>query len=321
MFVIVGCGGVGYCLSEPLIRGIANWPAFQRKELVLIDGDVIEEKNITRVFSRADIGKPKCVALAEKLNSLYPEVKITAVPLYLDYKKETIEVVKGALRMTGTELHSSGIHVFGCVDNRPTRVLIERYLEQMLGYKGFWSYTDGGNSLTSGQAMLRMGPASSVLPKVVNTNAGGTGIYLNTKELPEALTFAFRERYPEFNQPEDPSDVLPTDKPCAQKYESDPQIGFINGLVAHLMMALWYRQVYVPFHGSFEEVLDSASYLEEPLKLSRFSVGNISSFMSEVNELSFNLRNMQFSFNTRLPVRVAIERHNKQTQLQQQSKS
>lgn len=318
MFVIVGCGGVGYCLAEPLIRGIANWPVFERKELVLIDGDIIEKKNITRVFSSDDIGKPKSVALAEKLTKLYPNVKITAVPWYLDYKKETIEVVKGALRIHESDVRSTyGLHVFGCVDNRPTRVLIERYLEQILGYKGFWSYTDGGNSLTSGQAMLRLGPAGSIFSNSILTASGTVDIKLDPKKLPEALTFPLRDRYPEFNQPEDPSDVLPTDKPCSQKYESDPQIGFINGLVAHLMMALWYRQVYVPFHGSFEEVLDSASYLETPLKETRNSVGNISSFMSEVNELSFNLRDMQFSFNTKLPVRVLIERHNKQAQLQQ----
>lgn len=58
---IVGCGGVGSHLAGPLCQLIG------REQVVLVDGDTIEKKNLNRqCFSSADIGKKKSDALAER---------------------------------------------------------------------------------------------------------------------------------------------------------------------------------------------------------------------------------------------------------------
>lgn len=61
MHYIIGCGGVGSAIvpSLCLLKSPDN--------ITLVDGDVIEEKNLNRqMFGRSDIGRNKADALAEK---------------------------------------------------------------------------------------------------------------------------------------------------------------------------------------------------------------------------------------------------------------
>jgi len=71
---IVGVGGVGSYAAEALIRtGLMH--------LTIIDGDVVQESNVNRQLpATADtIGKPKVIALYDRLKAISPDAEIHAV--------------------------------------------------------------------------------------------------------------------------------------------------------------------------------------------------------------------------------------------------
>lgn len=67
---VVGCGSVGSNVAEQLVRsGISD--------LTLIDPDHVGPENLSRsVYAAADIGRPKPAALAARLRSIAPDVRI-----------------------------------------------------------------------------------------------------------------------------------------------------------------------------------------------------------------------------------------------------
>ena len=70
-FCIVGCGGTGANFSEILVRTGAT-------QLTLIDGTLVDESNLNRVFgfTSADVGKPKVDVLKNRLDTILPGLKI-----------------------------------------------------------------------------------------------------------------------------------------------------------------------------------------------------------------------------------------------------
>jgi len=69
--VIIGCGGLGTNAAVHLAgAGIGK--------LLLVDYDTVEERNLNRQFlyTKNDIGKEKCVLLADRLKAFSPETDI-----------------------------------------------------------------------------------------------------------------------------------------------------------------------------------------------------------------------------------------------------
>lgn len=94
---IIGCGGVGSWLAPSLCM-LAG-----RDNIVLVDGDNLEEKNLNRqLFSPQAIGHNKAWALAQVYNCSFE-------PVY--YSSGSIEVNKYDW-------------LIGCVDNHPARAAI-----------------------------------------------------------------------------------------------------------------------------------------------------------------------------------------------------
>lgn len=64
-------------------------------EIAIIDGDVIEQKNIIRQnFINEDIGSNKALKLAERYTGLYPHISVTAIPMYATSVTYDTEVSK-----------------------------------------------------------------------------------------------------------------------------------------------------------------------------------------------------------------------------------
>jgi molybdopterin-synthase adenylyltransferase len=97
MIIVIGCGTTG----NQIIPKLGN-------DMLVIDRDIIEEKNLERqqLFTKEDTGKPKALVIGEKYDMRY---KI----LDLDYS--TIEI-----------LHEAEL-VIDCTDNLATRFLINEY--------------------------------------------------------------------------------------------------------------------------------------------------------------------------------------------------
>ena len=90
---IVGMGGIGCPLSQYLVNsGI--------KDLVLVDGDIVEKSNLNRqiLFNLDDIGKKKVDVAKEKLKLINTECKINIINKNIDsfnlnYLKECLIIV------------------------------------------------------------------------------------------------------------------------------------------------------------------------------------------------------------------------------------
>lgn len=132
-FYIVGCGGTGSLLARDLPQLLIK---YQNHEMCLIDGDVVEKKNLTRQrFQKTDVGCNKAIALAAKINSFYP-IECDAMDLYLT-DSELLTKIR----------QSSKIPVIiGCVDNDATRMILENTFRQLKTAV----YIDSANSAYSG---------------------------------------------------------------------------------------------------------------------------------------------------------------------------
>lgn len=76
--ILLGGAGIGSIIAECALR-------FGFETITIVDGDVVEESNLNRQnYRMCDIGKPKAEALKERLLSINPDAKITAINAFID---------------------------------------------------------------------------------------------------------------------------------------------------------------------------------------------------------------------------------------------
>lgn len=108
--VIVGLGGIGSHLVEPLARFLAPQP--DPPQLVLVDGDTFSRSNLKRQrATEHDLGQNKACVHAHRLLSEFPALTVTACEQYLDEHTSHTIITEQAC-------------VFSCVDNHATRKLL-----------------------------------------------------------------------------------------------------------------------------------------------------------------------------------------------------
>ncbi len=131
---VVGCGGTGGFVAESLCRLLPP-----RAELILVDHDWVEERNLSRQnFIPDDLGRVKSEALAQRLAGKYGRpVAYSTFPIAL------------------SEVKVPGL-VIGCVDNGLARADIARKAKSSLvppyGYISWW--VDAGNGESYGQVLI-----------------------------------------------------------------------------------------------------------------------------------------------------------------------
>lgn len=142
---LVGCGGTGSHLvsglatlmTELIARDVACM-------LTLIDGDVVEPKNVGRqLFTRGDVGKPKAKVLANRLiQSFGLPVLHRCTPIDERDVRDTF-VASDDLTLN---------LVIGAVDNPAARAIIAQAVERRS--KGDLWWLDCGNERHSGQVCI-----------------------------------------------------------------------------------------------------------------------------------------------------------------------
>lgn len=151
--VLVGCGGTGGWLAEPLARLLAFHPGaapFREApgdNLLLVDGDRWESRNRERQACRsADVGLHKVTTLAERVAAMeLPDVRPWSIEEYL----RTVDDVDLVLRNLPTPLL-----VICAVDNMAARVNVLRWLDEFC--EGDWAFVSPGNGTgdVRGQVVL-----------------------------------------------------------------------------------------------------------------------------------------------------------------------
>lgn len=207
-FFQIGCGGIGSYVSLPLTQYLSSHNDFNGKSrLVLIDGDVLEAKNLTRQnFEQAYVAIPKAVASAEMIANrmgLAPRVIIEPVPEYLTEKN-----IGNILTDNST--------ILLCPDNAKCRVLVEDWA--LANCKNV-AIICAGNDFDDGQVQLMIIKDGELLTPPL------------TKHYPELRELALSEKPVTERVPE---------QGCQVMAESNPQLIFANIMAATLVLSYIY---------------------------------------------------------------------------------
>lgn len=151
---LIGCGGTGSILVEPLVRLLRFHPQGTRY-VVLADGDSFEEGNLERqLFPKSYIGLNKAETIKDRLD-FAPEIR--AIPQYLD--QALLRVLLGRLpewyqneeRLASPPKDFLPV-IVTAVDNAATRREVYRFIDEMK-----WRnlvVIDPGNDIWTGQVTL-----------------------------------------------------------------------------------------------------------------------------------------------------------------------
>ena len=117
-FCIVGCGGTGANFAEMLVRTGAT-------RLALIDGAVVKEEDLNRVFSFsfADVGEPKVKVLETRLESIRTGLEICALRDSFRRREEILKDHPIGQRVRDV-VHDADV-VFIATDTNTSRIAIE----------------------------------------------------------------------------------------------------------------------------------------------------------------------------------------------------
>lgn len=199
--VVIGAGGIGYHLIEPLARYV-NY-SNPECQITIIDGDTIEDGNLSRQHEANFVGRNKAEALEAIVNNrIMPKKPVQSLPYFFTptSRQESAAVEK---------LLSDGVHVFLCVDNNATRVYVETLAADLKDVV----VISGGNDLLKGQVQLYVRQdRKNLTPRPSEVN-------------PEIL---------------DMDDEFPDEIGCDELVVSEPQLIFTNNMVACMMLSLWY---------------------------------------------------------------------------------
>lgn len=144
----VGCGGTGSHLLPNILQyacSAAKKDKIRPPEVVVIDGDTVEDKNLVRQrFSSTDLGSNKAEALARRYSSVF-EIKIKAYGQFLRTASELSKLID-------THVLSSGpIILLGAVDNHRARAIIWEAFHSVKNREVWW--VDAGNEAMHGQVV------------------------------------------------------------------------------------------------------------------------------------------------------------------------
>lgn len=209
--VVVGLGGGGYYVVPPLVRYLTNKhnldESFEGLDIYLVDGDVIEDKNILRVYDSYDSGDTKVGAMLNMLERFIPEdskCRVYGIPHYITPDKR--------------ELHpwaevEDNLIIISCVDNNKSRL----YLDSIVSEKRNSAIFAAGNELDTGD----------VLSHVRKDN--------------EDVLPPLGKAYPELLMPSN-ENLFPGEKAdCQVESIATPQLNLANFATAYGVIAAYYQ--------------------------------------------------------------------------------
>ncbi len=204
---VVGLGGTGSQVARSLARMVYDMrrARLHVPTIVLIDPDVVEEKNVGRqLFAAGDIGQNKSRVLARRFNQALG-LEIAAVEQPLDTRRH---------------FERSGNLVIGCVDNHAAR-------RELAKVEGIW--LDAGNHFDSGQVCIGNSADREILLRHID---GEQGKY---RYLPSPSLL-----FPQLLEPEH-QPVPQPNLSCADLVARGEQHLLINDLVACVVAGYVYK--------------------------------------------------------------------------------
>lgn len=148
--LIVGAGGTGSYFIRNIIHYLKSVQDVDHK-LLVIDGDIVEEKNLLRQgFFKIDLDEPKAKAMVDRYKALETEnLKLEARLTFLSTAQQIVEMMNEE-----TYKDADSYTIVSCVDNNMARLRMQigTYLLHEFTGKEV-RFIDSGNTEWSGQSL------------------------------------------------------------------------------------------------------------------------------------------------------------------------
>lgn len=122
--LVVGCGGTGSAFLQNIVPYLVHRDDSQIKvELIICDGDTVEEKNLARqVFYEDQVGMNKALALSESISCTFG-FNVEVIDHYLESPEDVCRAFVPRDRYSYTNNYLPVL--IGCVDNLKARAVYE----------------------------------------------------------------------------------------------------------------------------------------------------------------------------------------------------
>lgn len=180
--IIVGAGGTGGYLIRDLSRyifALKEKGSTKNFSMTIIDGDVVEEKNVLRQnFTKRDVGQNKAEVMAKR-HAMAFGIQIDSIS-----EMATTSILRSAfIQSYDTARNRPNCNiVIGCVDNHAARREIKKAVR---GTDCYW--IDSGNEKKSGQVVVGTGNIRSHYGSFTNSAGGKYALPYITDIFPEIL--------------------------------------------------------------------------------------------------------------------------------------
>lgn len=140
--IVVGCGGTGGNFVSLLGRYLYDNSLSKKCKITLVDGDIVEEKNIGRQpFLYEDIGRNKAEVMAEILTE--------AFRVQCSYYSHYISTIKDLEKLEKSDCITI---LIGCVDNHACRLVFHEYFKKTT----VCYYLDSANEFSVGELVVAL---------------------------------------------------------------------------------------------------------------------------------------------------------------------
>lgn len=159
LFIQIGVGGTGSYLAPTLINYLQT---VTKADMVMVDGDILEEKNLLRQgFYANEINKCKAEAVAnrygcysEKQYTEFGEISLAFYKSFINCANDLVAIVDDYMENRIEEGNKKEIYIISCVDNNMARLrmLVAAHILQ-IKYDSTVNFIDSGNAEFHGQSL------------------------------------------------------------------------------------------------------------------------------------------------------------------------
>ena len=138
--IVVGCGGIGGNYVKELGRFLYKNNHIKRCKIIIVDGDLVEESNISRQpFLPEDIGRNKAEVMAEILTNTF-HIECGFFPGFID----------NHFQLKRMEEEDMCTVLVGAVDNHVCRKVMHKYFKEA----NTLYYFDAANEYSAGEVVV-----------------------------------------------------------------------------------------------------------------------------------------------------------------------
>lgn len=164
--VIVGCGGTGSVFIEKFSRYYSSLAANPIDSVVIIDDDIVEEKNLrNQSFISEDIGKKKAAVWAELFNQYNPpRYRVSniakAYGCFIENTSQLEEIISDSIPYS---VDDRLVILIGACDNHACRLVMEDFFRNSK-FKDIL-YFDSANEFDNGETVFAVKKKGKVVSK------------------------------------------------------------------------------------------------------------------------------------------------------------